>query len=119
MIDSILTSTKRYIGLTESYEAFDEQIIMLINTAMFNLSEACTGFEEGFEIEDDLATWDDYLPDSKRYSVAKHYIWAYVQLNFDPPTNSTLLENLKSKMEESLWRLNRRTECDNIEVKSK
>ena len=37
--DSILTSIKKLMGLTEEYDAFDQDILILINSVLFELEQ--------------------------------------------------------------------------------
>jgi hypothetical protein len=63
----------------------------------------------GFVIQDDTATWDDYLPDEEdqvKLSKVKTIIFLRVRLLFDPPTVSYLLDAAKQQLLEAEWRLN-------------
>lgn len=109
MIESILTSTKQSLGIAEDETAFDNDIVDLINSAFFTLQQAGIG-PRGFTIEDDLATWDDFLPNINDLPAVKTYIYLSVQIVFDPPQSSFVLEAKKVRLEELLWRLNLDTE---------
>ena len=50
MIDSILTSIKKLLGITEDYEHFDEDLIMHINSVFMILSQLGVGPASGFSI---------------------------------------------------------------------
>ena len=63
--DSILNSTKAALGIVNSYTAFDNQIIMLINSSFSTLHQLGLGPDDGFEIEDETTTWDEYLGNNK------------------------------------------------------
>lgn len=54
-MDSILTSIKKLLGITEEYEHFDPDIIMHINSVFSVLTQLGVGPAEGFRIEDDSA----------------------------------------------------------------
>ena len=56
-MESILTSIKQRLGLSEEYEAFDPEIIMEINTAFFDLNRLGVGPSDAFFIEDDTSVW--------------------------------------------------------------
>ena len=60
-MDSILTSIKKLLGITEDYENFDADIIMHINSVFMTLRQIGVGPEEGFFIEDKSATWADFM----------------------------------------------------------
>ena len=42
-MDSILTSVKKSLGITEEYEHFDADILMHINTALMTLTQIGVG----------------------------------------------------------------------------
>ena len=51
-MDSILTSTKKLLGITEEDISFDLDIIMHINSVFAILTQMGVGPDEGFYIED-------------------------------------------------------------------
>ena len=55
-MDSILTSVKKLLGLTEEYTAFDADLIMHINSVLMILRQMGVGPQEGFGISDATAT---------------------------------------------------------------
>ena len=63
-MDSILTSIKKLLGITEEYEHFDADIIMHINTVFMILNQLGVGPANGFSIKDKSAVWSDYISDS-------------------------------------------------------
>ena len=106
-MESILTSIKKLLGITEEYEQFDDDIIMHINTVFLNLSQIGVGPEEGFSIEGADDSWPDYLPDDhKLFEAVKTYIYLKVRLLFDPPINSAVIESINRNIAEIEWRLN-------------
>ena len=104
-MDSILTSIKKLLGITEEYEHFDPDIIMHINSAFMILNQLGVGPEEGFFIKDKSSTWDEFLSGSNLEAV-KTYVYLKVKLMFDPPLSSTVIEAIKSQISELEWRLN-------------
>ena len=106
-MESILTSIKKLLGITEEYTHFDADIIMHINSVFFTLNQLGVGPEEGFRIEDDSAVWSDFIDDdAKNYESVKSYIYQRVRLMFDPPSNSTVMESMNRMIHEFEWRLN-------------
>lgn len=103
--ESILNSTKKAIGLIADYDPFDPELIMYINSAFGTLAQLGVGPAEGFTIEGDDATWDEFTMD-KRYGLVRSYIAFKVKLAFDPPSNSFTQEALKQQIQEHEWRLN-------------
>lgn len=106
-MDSILTSVKKALGITEEYEHFDADILMHINTALMALTQIGIGPASGFVISDKTATWDDFLgDDAARLSGVQTYLFLRVKLVFDPPTSPSAVESLTKQANELEWRLN-------------
>ena len=61
-MESILTSIKKLLGITEEDEHFDPDLIMHINSVFTILTQLGVGPSEGFRIEDESATWDVLIP---------------------------------------------------------
>lgn len=106
-MDSILTSTKKLSGVSESCPHFNDQIVAYINSVFFVLKQIGVGPTEGFVITDESAIWEDFLPDNVVLREAtKSYMAAKVRLQFDPPSSSTHMEALKSVIAEYECRAN-------------
>ncbi len=106
MINSILTSVKRSLGLAEDYTAFDPDIILLINSSFSTLNQLGVGPEAGLQIEDATATWDSLLGSDKRLNSVKEYVFLDVRLIFDPPSTSYTIQAFQKKLDELTWRIN-------------
>lgn len=104
-MDSILTSIKKLLGITEEYEYFDADIIMHINSVFSILHQMGVGPDTPFYITDDTATWDQFIPDDSTISVVKTYVYQRVKYLFDPPTTSFNLEAIKNTISELDWRI--------------
>ena len=105
-MDSILTSIKKMLGITEEYEHFDADIIMHINTVFMTLKQIGVGPAEGFYIEDKSTNWDEFVLDPTQYQAIKSYMYLKVRLLFDPPQSPAHLESMKNQAAEYEWRLN-------------
>jgi hypothetical protein len=105
---SILTSTKKILGIDASYTAFDPDITTHINTAFSSLTQLGVGPEAGFMIEDETSIWDDYFvfADDPQYIAIKTYVYLRVRLLFDPPTTSYAIAAFDDQRKELEWRLN-------------
>lgn len=103
---SILTSTKKTLGLDEDYEEFDQDIINHINGVFSTLEQLGIGPEGGFMIEDKQATWSDLLGNDNRMNAVKTYVYLRVRLLFDPPTTGYHQTAAKEQIQELEWRLN-------------
>lgn len=106
MEDSILNTIKSMLGPDSSYEAFDPDIIVQINTALAILTQVGVGPSKGFHITGADETWSDFLGDAEDLDMAKTYIYSRVKMLFDPPNNSFLMNALKETAQELEWRLN-------------
>lgn len=106
-MESILTSVKKLLGITEDYTHFDADIIMHINTTFTILNQLGVGPSNGFFIEDDTRTWDEFIPlDDLRFNSLKTYMYMRVKLMFDPPLSSAVMASMERQISELEWRLN-------------
>lgn len=106
MSNSILTSTKKILGISEDYTVFDVDIITHINSVFTTLTQLGVGPEEGFYIEDATAVWDDFIAPESNLSAVRSYVYLRVRLLFDPPSTSYHIASLKEQVLELEWRLN-------------
>lgn len=106
MTDSILTSVKKLLGISEEYEHFDADLIIHINSVFSILTQLGVGPDAGFMIEDKSTTWADFIGDETEYMLVKSYMHLKVKLLFDPPLSSAVLECYKTQASEYEWRLN-------------
>lgn len=107
MDESILTSTKKRLGLTEENEQFDEDVIMDINTVLNILTQMGVGPQDGFSIADKNSKWEDFLgKDSPLLQMAKTYVFLRVKLLFDSITTpSAVIEAMTRQYQELEWRI--------------
>lgn len=106
--DSILISIKKLLGISKDCTDFDTDIIIHINTTFMILNQLGVG-EEGFQIEDNSSTWDEFV-NLEQLSAVKSYVHLKVKLLFDPPTNSFLVDAINESIKELEWRLNVKAE---------
>lgn len=104
-MSSILTDTKKILGISDEYTAFDTDIIVHVNSVFSTLNQIGIGPEQGFEITDDSAEWVDFLGDDLRLNSVKTYVYLRVRLVFDPPATSFVIASLEKQLEELEWRL--------------
>lgn len=107
-MDSILTSIKKLLGISEDYTQFDNDIIMHINTVFMNLTQLGVGPAEGFSIEDDSTDWTEFIDieNNAQLHAVKTYVYLKVKLLFDPPLSSSVIEATDRQIAELEWRLN-------------
>lgn len=114
-MESILTSIKKLLGISEEYEHFDPDIIMHINSVFMILTQIGVGPSEGFAIEDETSIWTDFIPDTTRVEAIKSYVYLKVRLIFDPPTSSAVIESITRMISELEWRINVAAESTEIQ----
>ena len=112
MIESILISIRKQIGLDENCKDFDADLIIHINSAFMNLKQIGVGPDEGYSIQDTSEVWEDYIdtdanPELKTLlSAIKTFIYLKVRLAFDPPQGGAVLEHMNKMLAETEWRIN-------------
>lgn len=107
-MSSILTSTKKKLGIAEEYKHFDSDIIAHINSVFMDLQQLGVGPEDGFVISDDSSTWEDFVPEEdKRFSAIPTYVYLKVKLLFDIQSMSSAhIEAANRQIDRLEWRLN-------------
>lgn len=105
-MESILTSIKKLLGLTEECTDFDPDIIMHINSVFMILNQIGVGPSTCFFIEDETTTWGEFLGDPTILPFVKTYVGLKVRLLFDPPASTAVMECMKQMASEAEWRLN-------------
>lgn len=105
-MDSILISVKKMLGIAAEYTHFDADIIIHINSVFMILNQLGVGPKEGFSINSDVETWDEFTNDNPTIESVKSYMYLKVGLLFDPPTSSNVLEARNRLISELEWRLN-------------
>ena len=104
-MDSILNSTKKILGLDESYTHFDVDITMHINTALFSLSQLGVSVADSYSIRDASDTWVMLFGAAQNLEAVKSYIYYKVRLAFDPPKTSYGIKAIEDQVKELEWRL--------------
>lgn len=112
MEDSILTSTKKVLGLAEDYTAFDEDILMHINAALEVADQVGVGLTMQY-IPDKSVKWEDLVVEMSNVGMLKTYIYLKVKSIFDPPPTSFAIEAMNKQIEEFEVRM--RTNHENAE----
>jgi hypothetical protein len=105
MEESILKSTKKILGLADTYTVFDLDVITHINAAFSTLDQLGVGPDGGFFIENDRDEWSDFDIPANQLNLVKTYIFLKVRILFDPPTTSFLIEATNNQIREYEWRL--------------
>lgn len=104
--ESILISIKKLLGIDENYTHFDADIIMHINSVFSILTQMGVGPANGFSIQNEGETWNDFIADRQNeFSLIKSYVYQKVRLLFDPPLSSAAIESINRQISEFEWRL--------------
>lgn len=106
--ESILTSIKKLLGISEEYTHFDTDIVIHINSVFMVLKQLGVGPAEGYSIESADNNWTDFIPDASitKVNAIKSYVYLKVKLLFDPPLSSSVMEAMNRQISEFEWRLN-------------
>lgn len=105
VMDSILTSVKKQLGIPEEYEHFDPELIMHINSALMTVTQLGVGPVEGFAIKDSNDIWDDLVTDNLVIGWVKSYVGLRVRMLFDPPDRGAVKESIERTLTEYEWRI--------------
>lgn len=112
--DSILNSIKKLLGIIPDVEAFDQDIIIHINSVFAILASIGIGPANGFRITSAQETWSAFLnqrvgegkgTDTNLYEDVKTFMYMKVKLIFDPPSSSSLLDSYNNLIKEIEYRL--------------
>ena len=82
MNESILTSIKKLLGITEEYEYFDLDIIIHINSIFAKLNQLGVGPKTPFKITGKIETWDMFTKtwETNEDRIDIDYVKTYVYL---------------------------------------
>ncbi len=103
---SILNTIKQMLGIDETFNGFDPEITIDINSALMNLHQIGIGPSDGFQIASESDAWEDLTVDVSQLNGIKTYIYLKTRLLFDPPSNSFLVQSIEKQIQELEWRLN-------------
>lgn len=104
--DGILNSIKDYVGVSPADNAFDQELILHINLTFSTLFEIGVGSNAPISIQTGDETWSDLFSDYEEcLGFIKEYTYLKVRTLFDPPTNGSVFDSMKSLIAESEWRI--------------
>lgn len=98
---TILEDTKKALGIMPNYDAFDDQLLMHINTCRMDLIQ----LGAKCDVSIDRATGWDAFAEIDDEAAIKSYIAMKVRLIFDPPANSFVVTSYQKLIEEAAWRI--------------
>lgn len=103
---SILSDVKKLVGI-EDETAFDSEIVMHINTALFTLSQLGVKPLAVYpSISGSSEIWSDVFETRKDLEAIKSYVGLRVRLLFDPPQSSSVSQSIEKQIEQLEWRIN-------------
>lgn len=105
--NSILSSVKKLIGISEDDQSFDIDIMLNINAALSILYQLGV-IKKPFTITSEEDTYDDLIPDGSEdvLSQIKIYFVYKTRLGFDSSTlSSSMIEVIKEMIKETECRL--------------
>ena len=105
MNESILTSIKKLLGISEFDTSFDQDIIMDINTVLGILWQMGVGPTSPFRISGPSEKWSDFCEDNNKIDFIKSYIHLRVAQLFDPSSSGAVDESRNNLISELEWRL--------------
>lgn len=113
--DSILESVKKLIN-AEGDEYFDTDLVIHINTVFSILQQIGVGPKDGFSIDDNTTTWEEYTTNINIFNMVKSYMAIRVKLFFDISTASSYyITKLQEESDELEWRLRAAAEIRDME----
>lgn len=102
--DSILYSVKKQLGLEPDYKAFDNELILHINSVFAILHQMGVGPKKVFSISGSIEEWNDFSKDP-RLDMVRTYMFMKVRLLFDPPSGATMFQAMNDQVDEYEFRL--------------
>lgn len=106
-MDSILNTIKPAVNVPIDYGAFDDVLIMHINTAFMALNQLGVGPTAGYRISGAENVWSEFLSDDEMSLMegVKDYVSLRVRMLFDPPASSVVAEAFNKGIDELGFRL--------------
>lgn len=114
---SILEDVKKLIGPSASYEAFDTELIIHINSVFSILKQMGVGpQDETFKITGTSEDWYDFFEEGENLEMVKTYVFLKVKMIFDPPQSSSVADAYNRQIQEFEWRLNVEVDPGQVEA---
>lgn len=104
--NSILDSIKKLLQIEPSYDEFDVDIMIHINSVFSTLYQIGVGPQTGaYRITSQANAWSEFIGDDTFLEEVKSYIYLRVKRLFDPPETSFANDSFKDQLKEMEWRL--------------
>ena len=97
-MDSVLTTTKKLLGIDADDDSFDSDICVGINSAIITLSQLGLEGKYGFIVVNEEQKWSDYLDDDTLLPMVQQYYSILSSFGFFAisSTIQSLTQNSKS-----------------------
>lgn len=105
ILDSILESVKKCVGISDWDTSFDDDLIFFINSNFLALEELGLKEAKDFSVSNSDTLWTDLMQESSLLNCIKSWIFYKVRMQFDAPTGS-LADSYNSMISECEWRIN-------------
>lgn len=113
-MESILTTIKLMLDISEECADYDIRLIRHINKALMRLSQLGVGPAKPLRITDDQATWNELFLSEEDLEGAIDYVYLEVKKVFDPPTSSFVLDSMQKESDKLEWCLNVQAETEEV-----
>lgn len=104
-MNTILTSIKDQLGISEEDISFDSELIPLINAQFLFLKRMGVGPENGYRITNEDNVWSEFTDNPSIADTCITYIYAKIKPVFDPSTSATVTDALKQIAAEAEYTL--------------
>lgn len=98
METSVLNSIKKLLGIGDTFDGFDTEVIIHINSAIARLRTLGLNGEER-RVTDQNTTWENIgVSLDESFDEIKTYIYLSVKMVFDPPQSSAAIEAFQKEI---------------------
>lgn len=103
--ESILNSIKKVLGIDPTYDVFDVDILMHINSVFSDLHQVGAAPASSITVLDATSVWSDFIQGKEHVEMVRTYVALRVRLLFDPPTSAYGTESMQKQADKLEWRL--------------
>ena len=101
---SILETIRKMIGPSVTYDIFDTDLIIHINSAFSRLCQLGVGPESPFRITGAAETWDEFIPGVMSDDIVQ-YVYLKTRMMFDTPASGTVVDVIQNQLDMLEWTL--------------
>lgn len=103
-MESILSTIKTMLNVESTENAFDQELILYINSALELIEQLIGDQDNHIVITGTSEKWTDYFT-CEESEIAKLIVYLRVKLIFDPPSTTTAFQAMENMCKEYEWRL--------------